>query len=63
MKKTQVPLELHINIPQYMADQILKKDVGPYVFQEAQSSSLWLLAGLQGDVTWLVVREDRDRAQ
>ena len=35
---SSVPPKLHIDIPQHMADAILKKDVGPYVFREAQTA-------------------------
>ena len=63
-----IPPRLHIDIPQYMAEQVLKKEVGPYVFREAQATVFhhlyaWLLAGLPGDVTWLVTRGDSNRAQ
>jgi hypothetical protein len=35
---SSVPPKLHIDIPQHMADAILNKDVGPYVFREAQTT-------------------------
>ena len=34
---SSVPPKLHINIPQHMADAILHREVGPYVFREAQT--------------------------
>ena len=33
---SSVPPKLHIDVPQSMANAILCKDVGPYVFREAQ---------------------------
>ena len=44
-----VPPRLHIDIPQCMADQVLKKDVGPYVFREAQATVFRHLYGYWQD--------------
>lgn len=35
---SSVPPKLHIDIPQSMANAILAKDVGPYIFREAQTT-------------------------
>ena len=44
-----VPPKLHIDIPQHMADALLKKDTGPYVFREAQATVFRHLYGYWQD--------------
>ena len=33
---SSVPPPLHVDVPQSLAEQVLKKSVGPYVFRETQ---------------------------
>ena len=44
-----VPPRVHIDVPQFIADQVLKKDVGPYVFREAQATVFRHLYGYWQD--------------
>ena len=46
---SSVPPKLHIDIPQHMADAILRKEVGPYVFREAQATVFRYLYGYWQD--------------
>ena len=46
---SSVPPKLHIDIPQHMANAILQKEVGPYVFREAQATVFRHLYGYWQD--------------
>ena len=46
---SSVPPKLHIDIPQHMADAIQRKEVGPYVFREAQATVFRHLYGYWQD--------------
>ena len=35
---SSIPPRLHIDVPQYMADQVLRKEFGPYIFRETQAT-------------------------
>ena len=46
---SSVPPKLHINIPQRMADAIVQKEEGPYIFREAQATVFRHLYGYWHD--------------